>query len=293
MISFFKKIVITFVLFSAVFLISKEVLLIHKKETTSSLAEKSSSAGTKKVALADKQSTTKQTVKNEATTGKSAAVLSETETAKEEAEKNQSAKQESQQQAEKSKILDVSLLNQNDAPRLYNGCEVTSLAMILNFNGYHVTKNELANNIATVPLTYRNGQKGNPNVGFVGNMVSGPGYAVYNGPIYNLAKRYAGNKVVNLTGSSFADILTRVKAGEPVWIITTSSFAPVSDFKTWNTPQGTIKITFSEHSVVITGYDDDYIYINNPYGQKNQKLNRRRFEAAWEQMGKQAIVIEK
>src|SRR5215510_6806733 len=55
-----------------------------------------------------------------------------------------------------SKLLDVPLLNQMDKPLLYNGCEVTSLAMILNYNGVKVTKNELAENIKTVPLTYSN-----------------------------------------------------------------------------------------------------------------------------------------
>jgi uncharacterized protein YvpB len=213
------------------------------------------------------------------------------EAAKEEAAKAQAAAQAAAQQ--QGKILDVPLIDQLSAPGLYNGCEVTSLAMILNYNGFHVTKNELADNIARVPLTYQSGLKGNPNVGFVGNMEVGPGYAVYNGPIYNLAKRYAGNEAVNLTGSSFETILDKVNQGEPVWIITTETFAPVSDFETWHTPQGTISISFSEHSVVITGYDPNYIYINNPYGQKNQKLNRTRFEEAWEQMGSQAVVIEK
>jgi uncharacterized protein YvpB len=216
--------------------------------------------------------------------------------AQEEAAKEQAAKEAAAQAAAKQqagKILDVPLITQMSAPQLYNGCEVTSLAMILNYNGYHVTKNELANNIARVPLTYQSGLKGNPNVGFVGNMEVGPGYAVYNGPIYNLAKKYAGDEVVNLTNHPFTDLLARVDQGEPIWVITTSSFAPVSDFKTWNTPQGTVRITFSEHSVVITGYDANYIYINNPYGQKNQRVSRSSFEKAWVQMGSQAIVVEK
>ena len=38
--------------------------------------------------------------------------------------------------------LNVPLLNQMDDPRLYNGCEVTSLAMILNYSGIDVSKNE-------------------------------------------------------------------------------------------------------------------------------------------------------
>jgi uncharacterized protein YvpB len=124
-------------------------------------------------------------------------------------------------------------------------------------------------------------------------MEVGPGYAVYNGPIYNLARNYAGEEVINLTNHPFTDLLARVYQGEPVWIITTSSFAPVSDFQTWKTPQGTIQISLSEHSVVITGYDANYIYVNNPYGIKNQKINRSTFEKAWVQMGSQAIVVEK
>ncbi|MCM3726230.1 C39 family peptidase [Neobacillus cucumis] len=188
--------------------------------------------------------------------------------------------------------LDVPLIMQMDQPLLYNGCEVTSLAMILNYSGVKVTKNELANNIKTVPLTYSNGQKGNPNVGFVGDMAHGPGLGVYNGPVFELTKKYVGDRAVNLTDKPFTDILKEVGQGRPVWIITTSSFAPISVFQTWDTPQGKIKITFSEHSVAITGYDENYIYINDPYGGKNKKLNRESFIKAWEQMGKQAIVIK-
>jgi uncharacterized protein YvpB len=192
----------------------------------------------------------------------------------------------------KSKLLDVPLINQMAEPELYNGCEVTSLAMLLNYHGYHVSKNELAGKIKTVPLSYGNGQKGNPNVGFVGDMEDGPGLGVYNGPIYDLTRQFAGDKVINLTNSPFTDLLKKINKGEPVWIITTTRFAPVSLFQKWKTPQGTIQITFSEHSVVMTGFGEDYIYINDPYGYKNRKLDRENFQKAWEQMGKQAIVIE-
>ncbi|MEH7352071.1 C39 family peptidase [Neobacillus drentensis] len=192
-----------------------------------------------------------------------------------------------------SMLLDVPLFNQMDQPKLYNGCEVTSLAMVLNYHGIKVTKNELAKNIKTVPLTYQNGKKGNPNVGFVGDMENGPGLAVYNKPVFELAQKYTGDRAVNLTNSSFNDLLKKVGQGLPVWIITTNNFSPVSNFQTWDTPQGKIDITFSEHSVVITGYDENYIYVNDPYGEKNKKLNRENFIKAWDQMGKQAIVIEK
>lgn len=194
---------------------------------------------------------------------------------------------------EKSKRLNVPLINQMASPQLYNGCEVTSLAMLLQYRGYKVSKMELAKEIKTVPFTYSNGLKGNPNVGFVGDMFDGPGLGVYNGPVYDLAKKYVGNKVINLTKSPFTDLLKQISQGNPVWIITTTKFAPVSVFQRWNTPEGTLQITFSEHSVVMTGYDDQFIYVNNPYGQKNEKLNRESFQKAWEQMGSQAIVILK
>ena len=164
--------------------------------------------------------------------------------------------------------------------------------MLLNYYGYGVTKNELANKIKRVPLDLPGNKKGNPNVGFVGDMEDGPGLAVYNGPIFDLAQQYAGDKVVNLTGTSFDDLLKKVNQGEPVWIITTASFAPVSVFEKWDTPQGTIEVTFSEHSVVITGYDDESIYINDPYGYKNRKVDREPFIKAWEQMGSQAVTID-
>ncbi|WP_334117174.1 C39 family peptidase [Ligilactobacillus sp.] len=193
-------------------------------------------------------------------------------------------------------VLDVPLINQMDAPKLYNGCEVTSLAMVLNYNGIDVTKSELADNIATVPLQYDNGEHGNPNDGFVGS-VSGstsPGLGVYHGPIYKLARKYSDN-VYDLTGSNFDTVINKVEEGHPVWTITTTAFAPVSDFQTWDTPDGKIDVTYSEHSVCITGFDRDkrVVYINDPYGYKNREVGWDDFAAAYKQMGRQAVYVTK
>ncbi|WP_085524776.1 C39 family peptidase [Tuberibacillus sp. Marseille-P3662] len=187
--------------------------------------------------------------------------------------------------------LNVPLINQMAEPRLYNGCEVSSLAMILQDAGIHVTKNELNQKIPKVPLTYENGLKGNPNEGFVGDMAEGPGLSVYHGPLVQLARRYADDRVEDLTGSNISQVYQKIDQGIPVWVITTTQFAPVNNMQTWQTPQGKVKITFSVHSVVMTGYSDQYVWINNPYGKKNQRVDRSNFEKAWIQMGRQAIVI--
>ncbi len=193
-------------------------------------------------------------------------------------------------------VLNVPLINQMDDPKLYNGCEVTSLAMVLNYNGIDVTKSELADNIETVPFQYDDGKHGNPNDGFVGS-VSGStstGLGVYHGPVYNLAKQYADN-VYDLTGSNFDTVVNKVEEGHPVWTITTTAFAPVSDFESWDTPDGEIDVTYSEHSVCITGFDRDkrVIYVNDPYGYKNREVDWNDFAAAYKQMGKQAICVTK
>ncbi|MED3561843.1 C39 family peptidase, partial [Bacillus xiapuensis] len=78
------------------------------------------------------------------------------------------------------KLLNVPLINQMDEPHLKNGCEVTSLAMLLNYYGKKVTKNELADMIKKEPLNYPHNKKGNPNLGFVWDMADGPGLSVYN-----------------------------------------------------------------------------------------------------------------
>lgn len=285
-----KKFMITVIVVAALLLCTIYILKIYTPAkdapaSTTSTAEKTQKSVTDKK---DSTSTSKETQKsvtekNDSTPAKE---INTTASSKSQTDATQSPPAQSN-------LIDVPLMNQMSAPRLYNGCEVTSLAMVLNYNGYNVTKNELAEKIATVPFNYGNGLKGNPNQGFVGDMEDGPGLGVYNGPIYNLARQYAGDKVVNLTNHPFTDLLKYVSEGQPVWIITTTKFAPVSVFEKWPTPQGTIEITFSEHSVVITGYDENYIYINDPYGYNNRKLERSNFEKAWEQMGKQAIVIEK
>ncbi|MCM3663627.1 C39 family peptidase [Mesobacillus subterraneus] len=183
-------------------------------------------------------------------------------------------------------------------PELNRGCEVTSLSMMLGSAGISSNKMTLALQVKKDPTPYRKiGLKiyfGNPNYGFVGNMYtfSKPGFGVFNGPIEELANQYMPNRVVNLSGQSFDEVLNYVSAGHPVWVITTSWFKPVPDqyWQTWYTPQGQIRITMKEHSVLITGYDSKYVYFNDPLdGQKNKAIPLNQFIGGWKQYGSQAI----
>ena len=185
-------------------------------------------------------------------------------------------------------------------PELVRGCEVTSLAMLLQFNGYQADKLTLAEQIKKDPTPYKveNGQIffGHPNNGFVGDMYTfaKPGLGVYHQPIKELAEQFAPGKVIDLTGSDFTAVQMYLSQGLPVWVITNTTYnvLPASAFETWHTPSGIVRITYKEHSVLLTGYDKDYVYFNDPLtGKKNKKAPMNEFIQSWTQLGSQAITI--
>lgn len=194
--------------------------------------------------------------------------------------------------------LDVPVILQY--PELPRGCEVTSLAMIMNYSGQKISKVELAEKIQKETTPYsRTGNRiycGNPYKGFVGSIynMSQFGYGVYHEPIAELARQYFGERVIDLTGVNFEEVEYFLKKGYPVWIITNSTFSPLDDsmFEIWHTSTGIVKITYKLHSVVITGTDDNNVYINDPFtSSKNNAHSKQQFIKAWEQMGNQAVII--
>lgn len=190
--------------------------------------------------------------------------------------------------------LDVPLILQK--PELMRGCEVTSLAMLLHYHGIPVDKMELANNIQYEPFK-ENGIFGNMHEGFVGDMrtFDNLGLGVFVEPIIELVKMYIPeNRVINLSGKEPADLYEVIDKGLPVWVLTNALFKELPDdqFPTWNTDVGDMNVTYQQHSVVITGYDNLYVYINDPLKTyKNRAIERNDFEKAWMQMGREAMNI--
>lgn len=201
-----------------------------------------------------------------------------------------------EQPLKESVMLDVKLIEQ--LPELPRGCEVTSLAMLLDYNGVTVNKMDLAKQIKHDPAPYKKiGNTihfGNPHNGFVGDMYSfdTPGLGVYHGPIKDLAKQYVGDRVYDFSGSDFKEILYQLNQNRPVWVIINGAYKelPEDAFETWHTKDGPINITMREHSVLIIGYDQEYVYFNDPLN-RHMKAPIKDFEKAWIQMGKQAITI--
>jgi len=196
---------------------------------------------------------------------------------------------------EKVILPNVPLIQQ--LPELDRGCEVTSLAMLLQYAGVSVDKMQLASEIKKVNFL-DDGVRGNPNEGFVGNIYtfSESGYGVYHEPLFQLAKKYLPNKAVDLTGKSIEEMYKSVKSGQPVVMITNATFAPLDEdeFTTWETNSGDVSITYNEHCVVLVGYDKEFVYIRDPLSESlDVKVPRDSFEEAWMQMGSQAISYVK
>jgi len=192
-------------------------------------------------------------------------------------------------------LSNVPLIQQ--LPELDRGCEVTSLAMLLQYAGVSVDKMQLASEIKKVNFLDE-GVRGNPNEGFVGNIYtfSESGYGVYHEPLFQLAKKYLPNKAVDLTGKNIEEIYKSIKAGQPVVMITNATFAPLdeAEFTTWETNSGDVSITYNEHCVVLIGYDQESVYIRDPLEDSlDVKVPRETFEQAWVQMGSQAISYVK
>jgi uncharacterized protein YvpB len=178
-------------------------------------------------------------------------------------------------------------------PELPRGCEVTSLAMLLNFAGVPVDKLTLANEITKVPYLSE-GYYGNPHQGFVGNMFTynEPGLAVYHEVIEELANQYLPNQIVNISGDNFSSVQKKLNEGKPVWVIigSTYAFLPEEHWETWNTKEGEIKITRKVHSVLVTGYDETTVYFNDPFfPDQNRSADFKDFLTSWTQFGSQAI----
>ncbi len=190
----------------------------------------------------------------------------------------------------------IKLDNIQQLPELLRGCEVTSLSMLLNAGGIEVDKMELADKVRkdTTKRQKIDGEIywGSPYNGFVGDPYNPKawGYGVYNQPIYDLAAEYIPNNVVNISGCDFSLVERFVSQGYPVWVIITGEYAllPESSFQKYITKYGEVTLTQREHSVLVTGFDSDYVYINDPLAVMN-RVEKNNFIDSFNQMGNQAI----
>lgn len=181
-------------------------------------------------------------------------------------------------------------------PELPSGCEITSLTMMLQYYGVAKNKLELVPEMKrdNTPLKRNKDGSiaywGNPNLGFVGEVTgSAKGFGIYHGALFELQKKYIPT-AMDLTNQSFDMLEQQLRDGIPSLVWTTINFQVPDNWVVWDTPIGPIETTFMEHAVLLVGFDEQNVYVNDPStGKSNVKIDKAQFLTTWEAMGRQAL----
>ncbi len=194
-----------------------------------------------------------------------------------------------------STMLNVVLIKQN--PELRYGCEVTSLAMMLQYAGVQTDKMDLFQLIKkdTDPLVKSPRgdilRWGNPADGFVGDMTGRKaGYAVFDLPMISLINQKLPGRAVNLTNLPFDRLLEHVSAGYPVVVWTTGDYRLPDRWEGWYHGNQYIKTPLDLHAVVLVGYDTNFVYLNDPLsGRKQVRVGKEQFISSWKALQSRAV----
>ncbi|PLS06380.1 C39 family peptidase [Neobacillus cucumis] len=194
-----------------------------------------------------------------------------------------------------STLLNVVLIKQN--PELRYGCEVTSLAMVLNYAGVKTNKMDLYRRIQKDPDPLIKSARGdilrwgNPADGFVGDMTGRrAGYAVFDRPMIALINQKLPGRAVNLTNQPFDKVLAHVSAGYPVVVWTTGDYRLPDRWEGWYHGSQFIKTPLDLHAVVLVGYDTNNVYLNDPLsGRKQVRVNKQQFIRSWKALQSRAV----
>ncbi|MBP1564766.1 MAG: C39 family peptidase [Oscillospiraceae bacterium] len=197
--------------------------------------------------------------------------------------------------------LDVAMVMQN--PELPTGCEVTTLTMLMNYNGFDVSKSKLADLMPKLNFYYYNGSLYGADfiTTFPGNPYSSSGYGCYTPCMVTTSKKYfesigsTSHYLSDITGTDFNALLDHVAMGRPVMVwATMSMIAPVLTTR-WTTPEGkAVQWLGNEHCLLITGYDKTkgIVYVNDPLkGKVTYPVST--ISLRYNQMGKYAAIMLK
>ncbi len=180
-------------------------------------------------------------------------------------------------------------------PELPNGCEAVVATMLLNWAGVPVSKEEVADALPLGELPYVNDDGAligsNPKDVFVGSPYE-VGYGIYHKPIADMLDQWLPGRVKDLSGIAFEDLLTIVSQGKPAMIWATEHMdIPYLEME-WQDEKGQLVEWYQpEHALLLTGWDDDYAYMNDPMTGKQESYALSDFKTVWEQMGSQAITL--
>lgn len=193
------------------------------------------------------------------------------------------------------KINDVPVICQH--PDMPTGCEATALTMLLNWHGLSLDNHAVAEALPKgekVALIDGHWRGGNPEHEFVGSPYEDEGsFGVFEKPILGVIEKFLPGLGFDMTNQPFAEIRAMVRSGKPVMAWTTIDQKTTFHSKTWiDKKANTIEWHRFEHAVVIVGFDDASVIVNDPTTGKEETYNRNLFERNWASMGKRAVTLK-
>ena len=188
--------------------------------------------------------------------------------------------------------LDVKGISQ--LPELPTGCEVTSLAIILNYLGYDVDKLILADTyLPKGPIG-----ETHPDVAFIGNPRDAFSYGANAPVLVKTANDYLSDmksnyKAYNLTGTDFTDLLSYVNDGYPVMVWETIGMLEGYPSTKWVIDNREFQWYANFHCMVLIGYTNDNYILLDPLDEEIEIhfIKKELVEKRYNELHKQAVVI--
>ena len=196
-------------------------------------------------------------------------------------------------------LMEVPLILQK--PELPNGCEITALTALLNYNGYPIDKVTLSDQFLDKAPFYKKDNKvygADPNIAFSGDPKDPGGWFVYAPPTVKAGQAYIDSvsgkhQVVDLTGLTEDEIMKKVSEGYPVGIWATRDLSLANFGYGWylEADDTYFAAATNLHCMVIYGFKGDQLYVMDPL-EGNQLYDRETFFRSFESLGSRAMIVE-
>ena len=178
-------------------------------------------------------------------------------------------------------------------PELPTGCEITALAMVLNFYGYPIDKCTLVDDyLETAPAWEADFHEV-----FAGDPYSEYSYGCYAPAIVKAANRFLVQNSSSLrstecSGQPLENLFRFTDNGTPVMVWTTYQLWPGYYTDTWTANNGkTVTWYRNEHCMVLLGHTDTVVYLADPTYGKIMSYDKALFALRYEELFRQAVVI--
>ena len=194
----------------------------------------------------------------------------------------------------------------NQKPDYPTGCEAASSCMLLKYYGFDITMKQMVNIIPRENLYKKNGKLYGPDINekFVGDPTGyytseHPGYGVFSPAVTKalqqaIDERGGGYTAVKISGCSFAELKHQISTGHPAIVWATYKMQNPTKVNSWyiDTTGEYFEYPRGTHVMILAGFDKDTVEVVDPYGNGIQHYDMDLFEARWNLLGKQAIVLE-